>query len=273
MKNISLCHLDKNDLKSLSNINVKELARSFEDLDDRDIYYRFRYEVLGEETKYNTLTLSNSGRFAAISIYFESVQRVPDIIEHLENKYPLDFSYYSEIIKKANAIYERNSFFSTSFEPQYTINSWNQFLPSKRKRKVSQYFLKKQKIIHTSMKKKDSEMVLTHKLGLAKIQLIDGQYLWVPVVKFSLPMSRNTNKSLLASASAEYPFLFSFTDDCFIHDEIDTFMNKLNTSVMTHVYNNLVKTIDMDNVKLKDFKQIDESDRERFITIAKMLKV
>lgn len=257
------------DLQNISMLAGKDFVKYRE---HKESYYMTQDKNL----RGNFVHITNETYAATIRLNFSDGTLAPAIIEKMESMHNLDFNYYYEVIDKANAIYQQNSFFNESLKIPFEGDTWNQFMPSKRKKRLYENFSRNIKIVHTSYGCRDSRMVLKHKLAIANIQLPSGIHTYVPVLKFTLPISRITNKTIIMSASPKYEFMFCLEHSEMIpieRNEVDQFMSKLNKSIVTHMYNSLKKNIGMDDILLKDFKKFDDEERERFLMVSNMLKV
>lgn len=229
-----------------------------------------------QDSKSNRISVSNENYAAMIRLNYSDAKMVAPIIDCLKDKYPLDFSYYQEILDKVNPIYKVNNFFDEALKMPFTDDTWEQFKPTPRKRIYSDDFSRNIKILHTSAGKYNSRMILKHKLALAKIQHSNGAYEYVPVLKFTLPMSSMTNRAIIVSVSKNHDFMFYQHSGKMIYldrTEHDVFFAKHNKSIVTHIYNSLSKFIGMNDVALKEFKKFDDEEREQFMTVSKMFKV
>lgn len=267
MKNIIICKLIKDDLKEITASfgSGFSLGREYLDVHTSIV-----------DSQSNRISVSNQNYAATIHLNYSDAKMALPIIDFLKKTYPLDFSYYQEIIDKANPIYAINNFFDEPLKIPFEDSTWEQFKPSPRKRKLCDDFSRNIKIRHTSAGQHDSRMVLKHRLSIAKIKFSDCTYEYVPVIKFTLPMSRITNRTVIVSASQKHDFMFYQHNGKMIYldrSEHDVFFEKHDKSLVTHIYNSLSKSIGMNDVALKDFKQLDDDERERFIMVSNMLKV
>jgi hypothetical protein len=267
MKNMIICKLIKDDLKEITSSFGSGFTQARE--------YADRFTSIND-AKFNLISVSNHNYAASIHLNYPEAQMALPIIDFLEKTYPLDFSYYQEIIDKANPIYAINNFFDEPLKIPFENSTWDQFKPAPRKRKLCDDFSRNIKIRHTSAGQRDSRMVLKHRLSIAKIKHANCTCEYVPVIKFTLPMSRMTNRTVIVSASQKHDFMFYQHSGKMIYldrSEHDVFFEKHNKSLVTHIYNSLSKSIGMNDVALKDFKQLDDDERERFIMVSNMLKV
>lgn len=237
--------------------------------------YLDRYVSL-KDANSNIIMANNENYAVNISFNYHNVEKVAPILDHLEDTYPLDFSYYEEILNQANGIYQVTKFFDGLLENPFKNNSWEQFKPSSRKKSFCEDFSRNIKVMHTPAGSKQSKMIMKQRIAIAKIQLGANTYEYIPVVKFSLPMSRITSKTLFVSATSKYKFM------CYIHAgkliyvdsrNIDEFFKKHHTSIITYVYNNIAKHLGMMEMSLKEFKQLDVKERSDFILVANMMKM
>lgn len=267
MKNIKIFRLKIEDLRSLTSSFGNSFKFSRE--------YAERHTSVIDD-KSNLIQAINDNHAAIMRLHYADAKMVGAVIEQLEKRYPLDFSYYQEFMDKANRVYEANSFFDSALINPFTGVSWEQFKPSPRKRKYVDDFSRNIKILHTSAGKHNSRMVIKHKLAVVKLQVDDGKCEYVPVIKFTLPLSRMTNRTVIVSATPKYEFAFYLHNREMIYidrSEHDAFFAKHNKSIVTHTYNSLNKFIGMDDVSLKEFKAFENDEREQFVTVSRMFKV
>lgn len=270
MKNISLCELKIKELREIiTSFNLKdgEFTQSRE--------YAERYTSVRDKND-NSIMVVNDNYSAHFWIYYPEGRKAEPLIEVLKSTYPLNFSYYKEVVDKAAAIYEINHFFEKPFKVPFAADTWDQFKMSPRKRIYSEEFSEDLKLRHTSAGKHDSNMKLKHRLSLAKLELPNGRYEYVPVIRFNLPVSRTSSRTIVISATEKYEFMFYYHNHEMVYvdrNEHEMFFAKLSKSIVTHVYNSLSNYIGMNDVALKEFKQLDDAEREQFVMISKMLKV
>lgn len=226
--------------------------------------------------KSNIIQAINDNHAATLRLHYADAKMVGAVLDNFETRYPLDFSYYQEFIDKVNSVYQVNAFFDSALMNPFIGGGWDQFKPSPRKRKYIDDFSRNIKILHTSAGKKDFRMVLKHKLAIVKFGVGKSKYEYVPVIKFTLPMSSITSKTVIVSATPKHEFIFYLYNREMVYldrKEHDVFFEKHNKSLVTHIYNSLSKSIGMDGVALKDFKQFDDDERDRFVMVSNMLKV
>lgn len=270
MKNVNICELKIKELReiiTLFNLKDGEFIQSRE--------YADRYTSVRDNND-NSIMVVNDNHSAHFWIYYPEGRKAEPLIEFMKSTYPLDFSYYKEVVDKAASIYETNHFFDKPFKVPFLSDTWDQFKMSPRKRIYSEEFSKDLKLRHTSAGKHDSNMKLKHRLSLSKFKLPDGRYEYVPVIRFNLPVSRNSNRSIVISATKKYEFMFYYHNHEMVYvdrNEHEMFFSKLSKSIVTHTYNSLNKFIGMNDVALKEFKQFDDTEREQFVMISKMIKV
>lgn len=230
--------------------------------------------VIDEDS--NLIQAINDNHAVTLRLHYVNAKMVGSVIDQLDSRYPLDLSYYQEFIDKANRVYEVNGFFNEPLKNPFMGLKWEQFKPSPRKRKYVDDFSRNIKILHTSAGKHDARMVLKHKLALVKLQVGNGKSEYVPVVKFPLPMSRMTSRTIIVSASTKHEFVFYLHNREMIYldrSDHDEFFAKHNKSIVTHIYNSLNKYIGMDDISLKEFKAFENDEREQFVTVSRMFKV
>lgn len=224
----------------------------------------------------SNIVMANNENYAAnISFNYHDVEKVSQILEQFEDSYPLDFSYYEEILNKANGIYHVTKFFNDPLKNPFQNNSWEQFKPSSRKKRVCEDFSRNIKALHTPAGSKKSQMIMKQRIAIAKVKFGESTYEYIPVIKFSLPMSRNTSKTVFVSVSSRYKFM------CYIHAGtlmyvdgcIDNFFQNHHTSIITYVYNNITKHLGMMEMSLKEFKKLDVKEQGDFILVANMMKM
>lgn len=267
MQNIKIFRLKIEDLRSLTSSFDKSFKFCRE--------YAERHTSVIDD-KNNLIQSINDNHAAIIRLHYEDAKMVGSVIDKLEQRYPLDFSYYESFMEKANRVYESNSFFDSALINPFTGVSWEQFKPSPRKRKYVDDFSRNIKILHTSAGKHNVRMVIKHKLAIVKLQVGNGKYEYAPVIKFILPLSRITNRTVIVSATPKYEFAFYLHNREMVYidrSEHDAFFSKHNKSIVTHTYNSLNKFIGMDDVSLKEFKAFESDEREQFVTVSRMFKV
>lgn len=260
---------------SLGKAELQAIASSFGSGFTQAREYADRFTSI-QDSRFNLISVSNHNYAASIHLNYPDAKMALPIIDFLKTTYPLDFSYYQEVIDKANPIYAINNFFDEPLKIPFEDSTWEQFKPAPRKRKLCDDFSRNIKIRHTSAGQRDSRMVLKHRLSIAKIKMANCTCEYVPVIKFTLPMSRMTNRTVIVSASQKHDFMFYQHNGEMIYldrSEHDVFFEKHNKSLVTHIYNSLSKSIGMDDVALKEFKQLDDDERERFVMVSNMLKV
>lgn len=270
MKSLIICEL-KND-------ELKEIVRSFNLKNDEFTQSREhsdRFTSVRDKTD-NSIMVVNDNYSAHFWICYPEGRKADALIDFLTLTYPLDFSYYKEVIDKASIIYEINHFFDKPFKVPFAADTWDQFKMSPRKRKYSEEFSEDLKLRHTSAGKHDSSMKLKHRLSLSKFKLPNGRYEYVPVIRFNLPVSKTSSRTIVISATNKYEFMFYYQNHEMVYvdrNEHEIFFTKLSKSIVTHVYNSLSNYIGMNDVALKEFKQLDDAEREQFLIISKMFKV
>lgn len=132
MKNIKIFRLKIEDLRSLTSSFGNSFKFSRE--------YAERHTSVIDD-KSNLIQAINDNHAAIMRLHYLDAKMVGAVIEQLEKRYPLDFSYYQEFMDKANRVYEANSFFDSALINPFTGVSWEQFKPSPRKRKYVDDFL------------------------------------------------------------------------------------------------------------------------------------
>jgi len=223
----------------------------------------------------NIVMVNNENYAAHLAFNYHNVKSVSPIIEYFEDTYSLDFSYYEKVLNEVNYLYQVTKFFDGLLMNPFKNNSWEQFKPTSRQRKFCEDFSRNVKLIHNPAGSKKSKMIMKHKIAIAKINLGGNTYEYIPIIKFALPMSRITSRTVFVSLSSRYKFMgyihsgeLIYVDD----SSLENFLQKHHTSIITYVYNNIAKHIGMMDMSLKEFKQLDVNERGDFILVANMMK-
>lgn len=189
----------------------------------------------------------------------------------LEKDIPFDLSYPNTVIKCFEASFNK-MFKPENYFPfkEFEVSNWIDFMPGKRKIKFSSDFGLKNTLKYKSFNNRKINLVISTKLGA----FIKDKVTSESAVFISIPTNSQYSSKMkfIVSAVANKPEIHLINKDHLQVVTLEEIIQMFEDAVNVSTFNCLNKVLgESMYVKKRDFKNLDDSEKETLIDLSKMI--